>query len=93
MYPIVLLLAALVSAPAAWSALRDHTMPVDVLLARFLIAVPVCALLVAFVRAVTRSYGHTPAEPVPARRRRTDRDRADSVHGSEGADTAAGGQS
>lgn len=64
----VLAVAALVSAPALWAAFVGHTMPLDVALLRFLVAVPVCAVGYGLLRALLRGYAETPGP----RRRRTD---------------------
>jgi hypothetical protein len=53
--PSVLGLAVLLSAPALWSAVAG-SMGVTAALIRFLIAVPVAALMLALLRMVTASY-------------------------------------
>lgn len=77
--PLTLVLAALVSAPALWSAFVVGTMSVQTALIRFLVAVPVCALLLAGFRAVLGAYaGEEPhgrsrmSRPERPARRRTD---------------------
>ncbi|MGO4258054.1 hypothetical protein [Marmoricola sp. RAF53] len=45
----VLTAATLVASPALWSSLVDGTMPLDVALTRYLIAVGVCWLLLSIV--------------------------------------------
>ncbi len=52
----VLLLAALLSVPALWSAFADGTMSIQTALIRFLIAVPVAAAMVYVFNALTHSY-------------------------------------
>ena len=54
--PSVLGLAVLLSAPALWAAFAAGTMGVTTALARFLIAVPVAALMLSLLRMVTASY-------------------------------------
>lgn len=61
----VLLVALLFSAPTLWQALVDQTIGVDAAVIRFLIAVPVAAVLLALVRAAMRKPparrpGHPP---------------------------------
>jgi hypothetical protein len=46
-----LVLALLLSAPVLWKALMEQTVPVDTAVLRFLLALPVAALLLAVVRA------------------------------------------
>lgn len=50
----VLALALLVSAPTLWEGFVTQTIPVDDVLVRFLITVPIVALLLAFVRSASR---------------------------------------
>ena len=62
-----LVLAALVSAPALWAALVAGSIPLDVALLRFLLAVPACAVGWALLRTLFDGYaGSAP------RRRSTD---------------------
>ena len=61
----VLLVAALVTAPALWAAIVQGSMPLDTALIRYLIAIPVCALGLALLRSVYGGYAAT----VPRRRR------------------------
>jgi hypothetical protein len=68
--PSVLLFALLMSAPAVY---RFGTDEIDVsqVLIRFLVAVPIAAVLLAGLRFVTASYGRTeepgtPTRPTPA---------------------------
>jgi hypothetical protein len=64
--PSTLLLAAALTAPTAYSAATEGGELTDVLL-RYLICVPIAALMLAALRSLTRSYG--PAAP---QRRATD---------------------
>jgi ABC-type glucose/galactose transport system permease subunit len=50
----VLLLALAFCAPTLWAALVDHTISLDQATVRFLIAVPVAAVLLAALRGATR---------------------------------------
>lgn len=54
----VLLLAFVFSFPTIWSALVDRTITVDTAIVRFLIALPVAAVLLALVRSATRRRDH-----------------------------------
>jgi hypothetical protein len=54
--PSVLGLAVLLSGPALWAAFTSESMGVTTALIRFLIAVPVAALMLALLRSVTASY-------------------------------------
>jgi hypothetical protein len=67
--PSVLLFALLMSAPAVYRYVTDEV-DISQLLVRFLIAVPVAAVLLAGLRFITAGYGRT-AEPgttvIPAR--------------------------
>jgi hypothetical protein len=54
--PSVLGLAVLLSLPALWSAFAAGSMGITTALIRFLIAVPVAALMLALLRMVTASY-------------------------------------
>ena len=54
--PSVLLLAILLSTPALWSAFAAGSMGITTALIRFLIAVPVAALMLALLRMVTSGY-------------------------------------
>jgi hypothetical protein len=67
--PSVLLFALLMSAPAVYRFVLDEIDITEALL-RFLIAVPIAAILLAVVRFVTAGYGQRaddPATPVTAR--------------------------
>jgi hypothetical protein len=63
--PSVLLFALLISAPALYRYVLDQVDITEVLV-RFLIAVPIAAVLLAAFRFVTAGYGRTeePATPV-----------------------------
>jgi hypothetical protein len=64
--PSVLLFALLMSAPALYRYVLDQVDLTEVLI-RFLIAVPIAAVLLAGLRFVTAGYGRTsesPATPV-----------------------------
>lgn len=50
----VLLCALLFAAPSLWAALVDQSISVDSAVIRFLIAIPVAALLLGLVRAAMR---------------------------------------
>lgn len=58
----VLLGAVIVSAPTIWAALGTQTLPVTDALIHFVIAVPVVAVLFAFVRTYFDSR-HTASSP------------------------------
>jgi hypothetical protein len=60
--PSVLLFALLISAPALYRYAVDQ-LDVTAVLVRFLIAVPVAAILLAALRFVTAGYGKTEEEP------------------------------
>jgi hypothetical protein len=63
--PSVLLFALLISAPALYRYALDQ-LDVTAVLIRFLIAVPVAAILLAALRFVTAGYGKTKEEPSAA---------------------------
>ena len=63
--PSVLLFALLISAPALYRYVLDQVDVAGVLI-RFIIAVPVAALLLAALRFVTAGYGKTEEEPATA---------------------------
>ena len=52
-----LLLAAAIASPALYAAFVKHTLDPQTALIRFLIAVPVAAIMLGIVRVVTRGYG------------------------------------
>lgn len=54
--PAVLVLAVLLSTPALWAAFATGSMGITSALIRFLIAVPVAALMLALLQLVTASY-------------------------------------
>jgi hypothetical protein len=54
--PSVLGLAILLSTPALWSAFAAGSMGITAALIRFLIAVPVAALMLTLLRMVTAGY-------------------------------------
>jgi len=60
--PSVLLFALLISAPALYRYVLDQ-LDITAVLIRFLIAVPVAAILLAALRFVTAGYGKTEEEP------------------------------
>jgi hypothetical protein len=67
--PSVLLFALVISAPALYRYVLDQLDVTDVLI-RFIIAVPIAALLLAGLRFVTAGYGRngtagTPVTPSP----------------------------
>ena len=69
--PSVLLFALLMSAPAVYRYVLDEIDVTEVLI-RFLIAVPIAAILLAGLRFVTAGYGRTeepgtPVRPTPDR--------------------------
>jgi hypothetical protein len=61
--PSVLVLALLLSSTALWSAFVDGSMSVTTALIRFLIAVPVSALMIHAFNLVVRS--NAPRRPAP----------------------------
>ncbi|GID96866.1 hypothetical protein ACFQFC_26245 [Amorphoplanes digitatis] len=68
--PSVLLFALLMSAPALYRYVTDE-IDISQVLIRFLIAVPIAAVLLAGLRFVTAGYGRTeepgtPTSPTPA---------------------------
>jgi hypothetical protein len=78
-------LAVLLASPALYSAFVKHTVDPMTALIRFLIAIPVAALMLWIVRLVTRDYGRekkpeaeplrleaTTGEPIGQQRRSTD---------------------
>jgi hypothetical protein len=54
--PATLGLAVVLSTPALWSAFAAGSMGITTALVRFLIAVPVAALMLALLRMVTAGY-------------------------------------
>lgn len=59
--PAVLLLAVLLSASTLWSAFMDGSMSITTALTRFLIAVPVAAVMVHLWSTVTATRKRPPA--------------------------------
>ena len=64
--PSVLLFAFVISAPALYRYVLDQLDLTDVLI-RFIIAVPIAALLLAALRFVTAGYGNKDEDDEPAR--------------------------
>ncbi|MFF5295621.1 hypothetical protein [Paractinoplanes globisporus] len=62
--PSVLLFALVISAPALYRLVLDQLDLTDVLI-RFIIAVPIAALLLAALRFVTAGYGRTEDDEEP----------------------------
>jgi hypothetical protein len=63
--PSVLLFALLMSAPALYRYVNDE-LDLSQVLVRFLIAVPIAAVLLAGLRFVTAGYGRTEEQGTPA---------------------------
>lgn len=59
--PSVLLLALGMSAPSSYQYVMDES-DITTALTRFVIAVPVAAIMLAFLRMITSNYGKKPAE-------------------------------
>lgn len=78
--PSVLLFALLMSAPALYRYVLDEIDVTEVLV-RFLIAVPIAAILLAGLRFVTAGYGRTEEPGTPVR------PTPDPARPSEGSDT------
>jgi hypothetical protein len=62
-----LLVAAAIASPALWAAFVTHEMDVTTALLRFLVAVPIAAILLAVLDAVTKGYGRRDPVPPPDR--------------------------
>ena len=63
----VLVLALLISSPALWQALVSGSMPIQTALIRFLIAIPVAAVMVFAFRAATGpTQRRRPGPPIDA---------------------------
>ena len=79
--PLVLLVAALLASPAILSMVKGET-PIGDAALRYLICVPVSAIMLAILRALTRDYGSGP-EPLITNmlRRRTDRQPEQAIEG------------
>lgn len=69
-----LALAALLDGPALWHAFGTHEMDASTALLRYLIAVPVSAVLLAVLRAVTAPY-RADGSPMRVTARRLDGER------------------
>jgi hypothetical protein len=76
-----LFLAAVLASPALYAGFWTHTLDMQTALLRYLIAVPVAAVMLGIVRAVTRGYGQRKEQPTvraeaitgePIHTRRTD---------------------
>ena len=63
--PSVLLFALVISAPALYRYVLDQVDVTEVLI-RFIVAVPIAALLLAGLRFVTAGYGRTEDKEKPA---------------------------
>jgi hypothetical protein len=74
--PSTVLLAALIDSPAIYHAAVAHDLPAMSALYRFLIAVPVAAVMLVILRSVTANYGHEKERPIRARSERLDTDGA-----------------
>jgi len=72
-----LLLAALMAGPALWHAFVQKDLDYVTALTRFLMAVPVSAVMLAMLRGVTARYGPRSAAPRPPERRQGSADAAD----------------
>lgn len=66
--PAVLLLALVMASPALYRAFVTGELPAESGLARFLLAVPAAAIMLAVLRFITANYGHKPASRLPLRR-------------------------
>ena len=64
--PSVLLFALVMSAPALYRYVTDE-LDISQVLVRFLIAVPIAAILLAGLRFVTAGYGRTEERGTPVR--------------------------
>jgi hypothetical protein len=58
--PAVIGLATLMAAPALWRGFVTQTLDAQSALARFLIAVPIAAIMLAALRTITESYRRRP---------------------------------
>jgi hypothetical protein len=61
-----LFVAVAISSPALYAGFWTHTLDAKTALLRFLIAVPVAAVMLAIVRTVTRDYGKDKPNKEPA---------------------------
>lgn len=73
--PSTMLLATLIDSPAIYHAAVAHDLTAASALYRFLIAVPVAALMLRLLRALTADYGHD-ERTIRARSERLDADGA-----------------
>jgi hypothetical protein len=64
----VLVCALLFSAPTLWQALVDQSISVEAAVVRFLIAIPVAAVLLGLVRMAMRKQPVRPESQAPQRR-------------------------
>jgi hypothetical protein len=69
-YP-TLVIAAAMDSPAIWHAMVRHDLGGMTALYRFLIAVPVAAIMLSVLRSVTETYGRG-EQPIQARAQRLD---------------------
>jgi hypothetical protein len=72
-----LLLAALIASPALWQALVTQQLDLTTALTRFLIAVPVSAVMLAMLRGLAAGYrrvvpGRKPTDQTAPSRRKAD---------------------
>jgi hypothetical protein len=74
--PSTVLLAGLIDSPAIYRAAVTHELPATSALYRFLIAVPVAAVMLGVLRSITANYGQQkdPDAPIRARSERLDAD-------------------
>ncbi|MDQ1652551.1 MAG: hypothetical protein QOI35_1751 [Cryptosporangiaceae bacterium] len=89
--PSTLLLAALVDSPAIYSSAMG-TMDPSTALFRYLIAIPVCGLMLAFLRSITKSYQdeRQRVEDEAAAQERAEREQAEAAEDAAGADAYEG---
>jgi hypothetical protein len=71
-----LMVAALIASPALWHAFVRQDLDPQEALTRFLIAVPVSALMLALLRGLTAGYGRDRRGPKRGGRRRGDHARS-----------------
>jgi hypothetical protein len=65
--PSTMLLATAISAPALWDTFVRHSLDVPSAMGRFLVAVPVSALMLHGLRSVTASYARHRIANAPVR--------------------------
>jgi hypothetical protein len=75
--PSALLLATLMASPALYMALVTEELSLTSAMARFLLAVPAAALMLAALRFITATYGDRREQRQLPLRRRTDPPSAD----------------